>query len=227
MEAKILYAEDDDIIASGVVYALEAEGYEVAHKKTVREANAAVSGGGFDLAILDLALPDGSGFDIIGHIRERGDMPVIFVTAADDEGNTVKGLELGADDYIAKPLRVRELIARVKAVLRRRGGAAETSDSLSLGGIAIRPSEARVFRGDAELLLSALEYRLLLIFATNKNQTLTRDQILEHLWDEAGNFVNDNTLTVYIKRLREKIEDDPQEPKLITTVRGMGYRAEG
>ena len=217
----ILFVEDDALIASGLIYALESEGYAVTHCADMLSALSALSGQTYSLALLDLSLPDGDGFSIFEKIRSASDMPVIFVTAADDEGNTVKALEMGADDYIAKPFRVRELLARIKTATRR----LKSSGTLSIGSITIDTAKAKAFKNGAEVALTALEYRLLLTFAHNKGLTLTRNQILESLWDVAGNYVNDNTLTVYIKRLREKIEDDPQNPVIFVTVRGLGYKA--
>lgn len=219
----ILFVEDDEMIASGLIYALEAEGYAVTHCTDASSAIRSLENQSFSLALLDLSLPDGNGFTILEHVRRISDMPVIFVTAADDEGNTVKGLEMGADDYIAKPFRIRELLARVRLGLRRSAGIC--GNELAIRDVAIDATKAKVYRNGAEIPLTALEYRLLLTFAHNKGRVLTRGQILESLWDVAGNFVNDNTLTVYIKRLREKLEDDPQNPKLILTVRGLGYKA--
>jgi DNA-binding response OmpR family regulator len=218
---RILFVEDDAIIASGIVYALKTEGWEVTHCADVDRALRALSEQDFSFALLDLSLPDGTGYMIFEQIRKASDIPVIFLTAADDEGNTVKALEMGADDYITKPFRVRELLARIKAVLRRTKD--DPGDTLLLGSVKIDSAKARVFRDGTEIMLTAMEYRLLLTFARNKGQVLTRKQILESLWDVAGSFVNDNTLTVYIKRLREKLENDPQNPTIIQTVRGLGY----
>jgi DNA-binding response OmpR family regulator len=210
----ILLLEDDHIIASGLVYALGGEGYAVTHAATVAEALSALAAQRFDLAILDLGLPDGSGFDVRGPL---GDAAAIFLTVVDDEGNIVKALEGGAEDYITKPFRLRELLARVKVVLRRRMGG---GDTVSLGRIAIHTAEGKAYLDGSALNLTALEYRLLLIFAHHKGRILSRAQILDSLWDSAGNFVEDNTLTVYIKRLREKLCGAAH----IETVRGMGYR---
>ncbi|HIT53651.1 MAG TPA: response regulator transcription factor [Candidatus Fimivicinus intestinavium] len=222
---RILLVEDDRAIAMGLVYALEQAGYTVRHEPDAAGGKKAAETEGFDLAILDLMLPDGSGYDVCRTLRARGETPVIFLTACDDEGNAVMGLEMGAEDYVTKPFRLRELLARIKNVLRRR----ERSDSeaIRLGEVTIYPSQARVLKAGQEVFLTALEYRLLLTFAVNAGQALTRGQLLESIWDAAGDFVNDNTLTVYIKRLREKLEDDPQNPRLIQTVRGIGYRACG
>lgn len=176
------------------------------------------------LIILDVNLPDGSGFELCKLVREKLDTPVIFLTVNDDEANTVMGLDLGADDYITKPFRLRELISRINSVLRRYSRQPDTKTEINLGDIRINPAEAKVYKNNQLVWLTALEYKLLLTLARNKGQLLTRKQILEYIWDTAGEFVNDNTLTVYIKRLREKIEDDPREPKIIKTIRGLGYK---
>lgn len=218
----VLFVEDDALIASGLIYALESEGYTVTHCANMNSAVNALKNNKFSLALLDLSLPDGNGFEIFGDIRKNSDIPVIFVTAADDEGNTVKGLEMGADDYITKPFRIRELLARIKVIMRRTKDF--TENTLNIGNIKIDTANAKVYKNNSEIILTALEYRLLLIFANNKDMILSRNQILENLWDVAGNFVNDNTLTVYMKRLREKLEDEPQNPKIFITVRGLGYK---
>jgi DNA-binding response OmpR family regulator len=217
---QILFVEDDAIIASGVVYALESEGWAVIHCADAASSMQALAQQKIDFALLDLSLPDGNGYMVFEQIRHMSDIPVIFLTAADDEGNTVKALEMGADDYVTKPFRVRELLARIKSVLRR---AKEGDDVLLPGNMRIDTAKAKVYRDGAEIPLSAMEYRLLLTFAQHKGHVLSRKQILESLWDVAGDFVNDNTLTVYVKRLRDKLEPDPQSPALIQTVRGIGY----
>ena len=215
MSEKILLVEDDSIIASGLKYALEQAGYTVAHAKDIKSAKAAT--GPFDLAILDVGLPDGSGFDLVAGLKATG-ASLLFLTAVDDEGNIIRAFEGGADDYVTKPFRLGELLARVKAALRRRGGQA---DSLTLGQVTVNPAEGEAYIGATLLELTALEYRLLLTFVNNKNQVLGREQILSQIWDSAGIFVEDNTLTVYIKRLRDKLAG----AATIETVRGMGYRA--
>lgn len=217
--AKIILVEDDEMIASGLVYALEAEGYAVTHSPSVADARSAVDESDFALALLDMQLPDGTGFDIAAKLKSAG-TAVIFLTVVDDEGNIVRAFEGGADDYITKPFRLRELLARIKAVLKRKNGAG--SDTLALGGATIDTAAGKAYVNGTLLDLTALEYRLLLTFAANKGQTLTRTQILERLWDRAGNFVEDNTLTVYIKRLREKLGDAVN----IVTIRGLGYRVD-
>ncbi|MBO4309432.1 MAG: response regulator transcription factor [Lachnospiraceae bacterium] len=231
---KVFLLEDDDAIGMGLKYSLEKEGYDVTHVRTFAEAKSAWKTNEYDISILDINLPDGSGYDICGYLKESEDIPVIFLTAADAEVNVVMGLELGADDYICKPFRVNELMARIKSVLRRAGkGEAGSADSQSgierLGNLCIYTNEAKVTVKDEasgkeeSVELTALEYRLLLTFCNNRGVVLTRNQLLSDMWDISGDFVNDNTLTVYIKRLRDKIEKDPSDPKIIKTVRGMGY----
>lgn len=174
----------------------------------------------FDLVLLDIALQDGNGYAVCRGIKELRDIPVIFLTASADEFSVVTGLDLGADDYIGKPFRPRELVSRMKSVLRRYG---KSQTVVKFQDVTIDTAKLQVKKGGKELYLSALEYRILLLFATHPGQVFTRNQLLSELWDLAGEFVNDNTLTVYIKRLREKVEDEPQNPKLIKTVRGVGY----
>ena len=225
---KILLVEDDKTIVLGLRYSLEQEGFAVEVGYDAGTAGTLAQAGSYDLALLDLSLPDGSGYDICRLIKEKGDTPVIFLTACDDEVNVVMGLDMGADDYITKPFRIRELVSRIRTVLRRYGRTSEGGQNeIKLGPITINPAQAKVYRNGAEIMLTALEYRLLLTLINNEGQVLTRNQLLEGIWDIGGEFVNDNTLTVYIKRLREKVEDDPQNPTLIQTVRGMGYKVGG
>lgn len=216
---KILLVEDDSMIASGLVYAFEQEGYNIVHCKSVKEAMTTVEKDKFDLAILDMQLPDGTGFDIREKLENTA---IIFLTVVDDEGNIVRAFESGADDYVTKPFRLRELLARVKRTLNIHKGSKKDSPYLYIGNVAIDTSAGKVFIGEKLIELTALEYRLLLAFALNKGQMLTRSQILENIWDSTGNFVEDNTLTVYVKRLREKLGDDVK----IETVRGIGYRVD-
>lgn len=222
---QILLVEDDKTIVMGLEYTLRQEGYGVTACYNAAQARKALAEPRFDLVLLDLSLPDGSGYDLCKAIRAQGDIPVVFLTACDEEVNIVMGLDMGADDYITKPFRIRELLSRLRTVLRRAEGKGENRDELSLGNITINTRQAKVTKDGAEVLLTALEYRLLLTLAAHPGQVLTRSQLLEGIWDIAGDFVTDNTLSVYIKRLREKIEDDPQSPKLIHTVRGLGYKA--
>lgn len=224
----------------GLEYSLEQAGFAT---KTTVTATAAkhlieTSLDQIDCALIDINLPDGNGYEICREIKAKLDLPVIFLTAQDDEVNVVMGLDMGADDYITKPFRVRELISRIQSVMRRYERQLSTTDSvpkilsteqtpIQFASIRIHPSEARVYKDQDEIVLTSLEYKLLLVFAKHKGMILSRNQLLEQIWDAGGAFVNDNTLTVYIKRLREKLEDDPREPTLIKTVRGLGYQAGG
>lgn len=221
---EILVVEDDKTIAMGIEYALNKEGFSTHVCYDFHSAKDMILEQVFLLIILDVNLPDGSGFELCKLVREKLDTPVIFLTVNDDEANTVMGLDLGADDYITKPFRLRELISRINSVLRRYSRQPDTKTEINLGDIRINPAEAKVYKNKQLIWLTALEYKLLLTLAHNKGHILTRKQILEDIWDTAGEFVNDNTLTVYIKRLREKIEDDPREPKIIKTIRGLGYK---
>ncbi len=218
----ILVLEDDDAIALGLAYSLKSEGFTVTVCKTVADAMEAITEKDFALHILDLTLPDGNGYDVCRAVREKGDAPVIFLTAFDDEVNVVMGLDLGADDYISKPFRVKELLARIKSVLRR--CKSDNPDGIiRLRNLEIHTNEAKVYKNGRDIFLTAMEYRLLLILLNNRGHILTRTQLLEEIWDVSGDFVNDNTLTVYIKRLRDKIEENSDDPVIIKTVRGIGY----
>lgn len=219
---KLFVLEDDAAIGMGLSYSLKNEGYDVTVAKNVKSAYEILNKETFSLYILDLTLPDGSGYDVCREIKKSGDFPVIFLTAYDDEVNVVMGLELGADDYISKPFRVKELLARIKSVLRRYSK--DSPDGIvSVGSIKVNTNEAKIYKNGAEIILTAIEYKLLLIFINNRGKVLSRQRLLEDIWDVAGDFVNDNTLTVYIKRLRDKIEEDPAKPQIIKTVRGLGY----
>lgn len=218
----IFLLEDDDAIALGLCYSLQNEGYNVTLAKSVSEATDIVEKNDFALYILDLTLPDGSGYDVCKKIKSIGDIPVIFLTAYDDEVNVVMGFDLGADDYITKPFRLKELLVRIKSVLRRynrTGGDA----TVKIKNITINTNEAKVYKNGEEIVLTAMEYRLLLILLNNRGKVLSRSQLLENIWDVEGDFVEDNTLTVYIKRLRDKIEEDAASSQIIKTVRGLGY----
>ena len=219
---RILLVEDDASLARTLGDLLTCEGYDIAVAATQDFALALLREESFDLALLDVSLAQGNGFAVCAAARDIAPgVPVIFVTASDDEYSTVAGLDMGAVDYIAKPFRARELLSRVRAALRRSGGA---SSILTLGDVRIDVSSAQVTKSDAEVYLSALEYRLLLHFAQNAGKLVTRDALRDAIWDTAGEYVSDNSLNVYIKRLREKIEDDPAAPVLIVTVRGLGYK---
>lgn len=218
----IFLLEDDEAIGIGLTYSLENEGYMVTLAKSVKEAEKIIDEKEFSLYILDLTLPDGSGYDVCKRIKAKGDLPVIFLTAYDDEVNVIMGFELGADDYISKPFRVKELMLRIKSVMRRYSN--ETSDGIiKINNLKINTNEAKVYKNNEEIILTAMEYRLLLILLSNRGKVLSRTALLENIWDVAGDFVEDNTLTVYIKRLRDKIEEDPAKPEFIKTVRGLGY----
>lgn len=229
----VFLLEDDSAISMGLKYSLEKEGYEVTHSESVKEAKVFWKCGTYDICILDINLPDGNGYDVCKYIKDQEDVPVIFLTASDAEVNVVMGLEMGADDYICKPFRINELMARIKTVLRRSGkrvGGVSTADPSieNLGNVNIYTNEAKVTIKDdkgveSSVELTALEYRLLLTFCNNRGVVLSRNQLLQDMWDVSGDFVNDNTLTVYIKRLRDKIEKDPSDPQIIKTVRGLGY----
>ena len=220
---KILLVEDDGQIASYLGELLRAEGFDTQSAGSKKEASECLLIQAFDLVLLDVSLPDGNGFSICAEIKKEYEIPVIFLTASGDEYSVVAGLDMGADDYIAKPFRPRELISRIRSVLRR---CKKEQRILSCGDLKVNVSSATVTKGEKELFLSALEYRLLLLLLQNKGQILTRNQLLEEIWDASGEYVNDNTLSVYMKRLREKIEENPQSPRLLHTIRGIGYRME-
>lgn len=221
---EIFLVEDDNTIAKNLILLLRSEGFNVTHSASQKESLKLIENAKFDLALVDISLPDGNGFTICTVIKERFNIPVIFLTASDDEASVVTGLNMGADDYITKPFRPRELIARINAALRK---LRQTKAALTIGSLHIDTESAIVKKNGSDIFLSALEYRLLLVFINNQRNIITRSKLLDELWDAAGEFVNDNTLTVYIKRLREKIEDDPANPKIILTVRGMGYKLGG
>lgn len=220
---KILLVEDDKGIVNNLTEFLSGEGFSVGSASGQKDALALLQKEKFDLALLDISLSDGNGFSVCSAIKAEYGIPVIFLTASGDEYSTVTGFELGADDYIAKPFRPRELVSRIKNILRLTG----TSGSLiHLEDVTVDTVKGTATKNGKDLYLSALEYRLLLVFLNNRGAVLSRAQLLEAIWDVAGDFVNDNTLTVYIKRLREKIESDPQTPTIIKTVRGLGYKVD-
>lgn len=221
---RIFLVEDDKAIAKNLILLLNAEGFMVTHAPTRSEALEEIVGNKFDLALIDISLPDGNGFTICTEIKETKDIPVIFLTASGDESSVVTGLNMGADDYITKPFRPRELIARIKTALRK---SERFGSTFEICGLSVDTASGIVKKNGNEVFLSALEYRLLLVFISNPKSVITRGRLLDELWDAAGEFVNDNTLTVYIKRLREKIENDPSSPQIILTVRGTGYRLGG
>jgi len=217
----VLVVEDDEIILDSLRYSLVQAGYTVTAAGSVAEALAFLdTGAPFDLCLLDIRLPDGSGFQVCDAIRAKSSLPILFLTACDDEVSTVRALETGGDDYVSKPFRVRELLARMGAVLRRSGTQSEPVTAM-VGENQVNLQTGKVYREGQEVVLTAMEYKLLLVFLKNRGQLLSRSQILNQLWDAAGDYVNDNTLTVYVKRLREKLGGGGA---LIQTVRGIGYR---
>ncbi len=218
---RIFLVEDDYEIAKNLTRLLGAEGFAVTHAGSQGEAEGLLERNRFDLALVDISLPDGNGYAVCTEIRQTQEIPVIFLTASGDEASVVTGLAMGADDYVTKPFRPRELVARIKAALRRQDRAPAVFET---GGLSVDTGSGTVTKEGREVFLSALEYRLLLVFVGSPKSVITRDRLLGELWDAAGEYVNDNTLSVYIKRLREKIEDDPANPRIILTVRGMGYR---
>ncbi|MGE6260074.1 response regulator transcription factor [Heyndrickxia sporothermodurans] len=223
---KILLVEDDKTIASGLEYSLQQDHFSTVLCYDVASAKKVIAEDidQFALCLFDLTLPDGSGYELCKIVKAKKDIPVIFLTVIDDEVNVVMGLDMGADDYITKPFRIRELLSRIKTVLRRYHKYFPNQSIIEIKNVRINSLEGKVYKNGVEIPLTALEYRLFLIFANHIGQVLSRSQLLEQIWDVAGDFVNDNTLTVYIKRLREKLEDDPQHPVLIKTVRGLGYK---
>lgn len=220
---RILLVEDDPTLIRTLTEFLTAEGFGIVSATGQQNAVAAMEAEKPDLALVDISLAEGNGFSVCARARQLA-VPVIFLTACADEYSVITGLDMGADDYISKPFRPRELVSRIRSVLRR---TRSRQSVITLGPLRIDTDKGTVTRDGQELYLSALEYRLLLVFLNNRGQILTRDRLLEEIWDSAGDFVEDNTLTVYIKRLREKIEADPQNPAHIRTVRGLGYRLEG
>ena len=229
MTTRILLVEDDPPIVDALTELLTSSGYSVdtadTQTRAIELATGAGSAGTYQLVLLGVTLREGNGFAVCAAVKETSpSTPVIFLTASDDEFNTVTGLTMGADDYVAKPFRPRELLARIAATIRR---SQPSRRIVSLGNIRIDTDRAYVERKGVELTLSALEYRLLLLFATNPGKLVSRDMIRDALWDSAGTYIEENTLSVYIKRLRDKIEDDPSRPELIQTVRGLGYKAMG
>lgn len=217
--------EDDEHISQGVQFFLEKEGFQMKAAGTAKEAMHLLRTEDFQLAVLDVTLPDGNGFELFREIKARKELPVIFLTALDGEEEIVKGFELGADEYITKPFRPRELLLRIKNVVRHMGILSETKREIQIEYVKINFEQGTVFKNGEQIEVTSLEYKILVMLFENKGRVLTRGQILSEIWDESGSFVNNNTLTVYIKRLREKIEKDPNNPEIIKTVRGIGYKA--
>lgn len=220
---KILLIEDDETLSMGIEYSLKNEGHDVIVANKISSARSIESSESFDLILLDVTLPDGNGYEFCKEIRRKSDIPIIFLTACDEEVNVVLGLDLGADDYLTKPIRVRELIARINAVFRRKNVNRDTSDKIIYKDLTILPLKFEVYKGKNKLQLTSVEYKLMLMMIENKGNVLTRKQLLEKLWDVEGNFVEEKTLNVYIKRLREKLGEN-DSISYIETIRGIGYR---
>ena len=221
---KILLVEYNEAIQKGLKYSLEQEKFVVELASNVKTAKDKLVKSEFNLIILDVMLPDGSGFELCRDIKKNMTTPILFLTAKDEEQDVVNGFDLGADDYVVKPFRPRELISRINNILRRYEK--EESNKLQAGNVIIDLDASRVYVGQEEIVFTALEYKILVLLFSNMGKTVTRENILDKIWDVAGNFVNDNTLTVYVKRIREKLEDDINNPKIIKTIKGIGYRIE-
>lgn len=219
---KILLIEDNEIITKGLKYSLEQENFEIETAENIVTAKTKIKKQRYDLYLLDIGLPDGNGYEICNYIKSKEDVPVIFLTAKDEESDVVQGLDMGADDYVIKPFRTRELISRIKSVLRRYYHEENKENQIKCDNITIDDNKAEVYQNGEKIIFTSLEYKILYLLMSNKNILVTREQILDKIWDVAGNFVNDNTLTVYIKRIRNKLND--KEGKIIQTVRGIGYK---
>lgn len=221
---QILLIEDDLSLINGLSFAIQKQGYTITIARTSAETDALWEEGKYDLLILDVSLPDGSGFDICRKIRKTSKVPILFLTAADEETDIIMGLDIGGDDYITKPFKLAVLMSRINALLRRSSNFNETETELSSNGITVQRLKGKVYKDDKELELTASEYKLLCFFMENPDIVLSSEQILSRLWDCSENFVDNNTLTVYIRRLRTKIEENPSSPQRIVTVRRMGYK---
>lgn len=217
---KVLLVEDDAAIVKSLTEFLSSEGFSVASAPGQSGAEQLIDSQEFDILLIDVSLADGNGFSVCGYAKQKS-LPVIFLTASGDEFSVVTGLDMGADDYVSKPFRPRELLSRIRSVLRRSG---KMRSLITIGDVTVDTDKGVVTKNGADLFLSALEYRLFLVLIGNRGVVMPRTKLLEDIWDVTGDFVNDNTLTVYIKRLRDKIEDDPQDPAIIKTVRGIGYK---
>jgi DNA-binding response OmpR family regulator len=222
--SRILLLEDDLSLISGLSFALQKQGFELEVARTISEAEKIWANGKFDLLVLDVTLPDGSGFDFCRDVRRSSKVPIIFLTASDEETNIIMGLDIGGDDYITKPFKLGVLISRINSLLRRANNFGISDMELESNGIKVLLTKGQAYKNGNLIDLTAGEYKLLCLFMQNPNIVLTKEQILDKLWDCDSNFIDDNTLTVYIRRLRIKIEDNPSEPKMIITVRRMGYQ---
>lgn len=220
----ILLIEDDLSLVNGLTFALKKQGFKLEVARTLKEAENLWTDGKYDLLVLDVALPDGTGFEFCKKVRRTSKVPIIFLTAADEEMDIIMGLDIGGDDYITKPFKLGVLISRINALLRRTNDFSTEGTMLQSNGIKVFLLQGQAFKNDRLLELTAAEYKLLCLFMRNPNVVLTKDQILDRLWDCNGNYIDSSTLTVYMRRLRIKIEDNPGEPKMLLTVRGMGYK---
>ena len=218
---KILIVEDDKNITNTLTYYLQNEGFKIETAKNKNEGIEKIKEKTYNLILLDITLPDGNGYEIYHELKKEKNTPVIFLTALDEEKDIVNGLDIGADDYITKPFRTRELLSRIKNVLRH-----TKQEEIKIGNVEINEAKGIVLKNGKEIELTALEYKILTLLFENRGRIISREQILANIWDEKENYVNDNTLTVYIKRIREKIEEDINSPKIIKTIRGLGYKIE-
>ena len=222
--SKILLLEDDLSLISGFSFAFRKQGFELAVVRTLKEANELWGEGKYDLLVLDVSLPDGTGYEFCKKVRQVSKVPIIFLTASDEEMNIIMGLDIGGDDYITKPFKLGVLVSRINALLRRAKGFNSTDTELQSNGIKVLLLQGQVFKYEKLIDLTAAEYKLLCLFMKNPNVVLTKEQILDKLWDCEGNYIDSSTLTVYMRRLRMKIEDNPSEPQMLLTVRRMGYK---
>ena len=222
--SNILLLEDDLSLINGLSFALRKQGYELEVARTIKEVDIVWAEGKYDLLILDVSLPDGSGFEICEKVRQTSKVPIIFLTASDEEVNIIMGLDMGGDDYITKPFKLGVLLSRINALLRRAGDFRQTDTEIHSNGIKALLTQGKVYKNGELLDLTAGEYKLLCLFMQNPGTVLSKEQILEKLWDQEGNYIDNNTLNVYIRRLRTKVEDNPSDPQMILTVRRMGYK---
>ena len=222
--SNILLLEDDLSLINGLSFALKKQGFELAVTRTLKEADSLWIDGKYDLLILDVSLPDGTGFEFCKKVRQVSKVPIIFLTAADEEVDIIMGLDIGGDDYITKPFKLGVLVSRVNALLRRAKDFSSADTLLESNEMKVLLLQGQAFKNGELLDLTAAEYKLLCLFMRNPNIVLTKAQILDKLWDCDGNYIDSSTLTVYMRRLRMKIEDNPSEPQMLLTVRGMGYK---
>ena len=222
--SKIFLLEDDLSLINGLSFAFKKQGFELNIARTLKEADTLWADGKYDLLVLDVSLPDGTGFEFCQKVRLTSKVPIIFLTASDEETSIIMGLDIGGDDYITKPFKLGVLISRINALLRRAASFSAADTELRSNGIEVLLLQGQVFKNEVLLDLTAAEYKLLCLFMRNPNMVLTKEQILEKLWDCDGNYIDNSTLTVYMRRLRMKIEDNPSEPQMLLTVRGMGYK---